>query len=548
MMQVNRPRKSYLICTLPRSGSWLLCNLLRCSGVAGKPAEHFHAEILRLAGRRTARHHVRQAIRPGTVPNGVFGAKIHWSQFELLAKSPDARGTARLAAILAEELREPTYVWLMRRDKARQAISYYRAIHTRSWWRLKDGEETGKHPEPPYDFDSINRYEEQLIKQESAWQAYFEGFNFDPEVITYEELSEDPAAAVTQVLQSIGVSADPARIAEPDISRQADATSAKWLERYLATKSARVRAAHSPRPPMASASTQRTTANQHEFRIAAIQRSGHHGVINWIAAQAVPPTLFLNDAQPGTNPFFTCTIASRFESQGRVIRLDRAHLAPYTPRSGLIHNYEDRALSSVFCEDFERHHDGWVGSSLKRVDVIVIRDVFNTFASRMPVQWIRHKLHNETQRLTLIALWKEYAREALGLTSSMRGSGVVILFNRWLVDPHYRQEIAESLGLAFNDAGFGKVSGQYGGSSFDGVRFDGRAATMSLVERWKHFVDDPLFCSIFTDRELIELSEMLFGHIPGTEVLSRVLATSFRPGQADGAAEGVPLGELTDAI
>ena len=33
---------SYVICTSPRSGSTLLCNLLRATGVAGNPGSHFH--------------------------------------------------------------------------------------------------------------------------------------------------------------------------------------------------------------------------------------------------------------------------------------------------------------------------------------------------------------------------------------------------------------------------------------------------------------------------------------------------------------------------
>src|SRR5207249_762689 len=35
-----QPRKSYLICATPRSGSYLLCELLALTGVAGKPTEY----------------------------------------------------------------------------------------------------------------------------------------------------------------------------------------------------------------------------------------------------------------------------------------------------------------------------------------------------------------------------------------------------------------------------------------------------------------------------------------------------------------------------
>ncbi|MEO1275711.1 MAG: Stf0 family sulfotransferase [Pseudomonadota bacterium] len=38
--------RSYVICTAPRSGSTLLCHLLRATGVAGWPGSHFHRPSL----------------------------------------------------------------------------------------------------------------------------------------------------------------------------------------------------------------------------------------------------------------------------------------------------------------------------------------------------------------------------------------------------------------------------------------------------------------------------------------------------------------------
>src|SRR3954454_17102557 len=44
-----RPRRAYIVCATPRSGSTLLCEMLVNTGVAGRPAEHI--ESLRLLGR-----------------------------------------------------------------------------------------------------------------------------------------------------------------------------------------------------------------------------------------------------------------------------------------------------------------------------------------------------------------------------------------------------------------------------------------------------------------------------------------------------------------
>jgi hypothetical protein len=114
-------------------------------------------------------------------------------------------------------------------------------------------------------------------------------------------------------------------------------------------------------------------------------------------------------------------------------------------------------------------------------------------------------------------MWKDFAREALGLTYVAPYRPVVILFNRWFSDIQYRQELSTALDLPFSDAGFQKISAEYGGSTFDGMRFDGNTHEMKLLTRWTRYANDPLFCSIFADFELLELSEALFGVVPGTE-------------------------------
>ena len=52
--------------------------------------------------------------------------------------------------------------------------------------------------------------------------------------------------------------------------------------------------------------------------------------------------------------------------------------------------------------------------------------------------------------------------------------------------------------------------------------YDGKADKMKVLERWKHFVDNEIYKDIFKDKELVELSNAIFGETPGTEIfLSR---------------------------
>lgn len=53
---------------------------------------------------------------------------------------------------------------------------------------------------------------------------------------------------------------------------------------------------------------------------------------------------------------------------------------------------------------------------------------------------------------------------------------------------------------------------------FAGMRFDGRAGEMRVLERWRYFADQLSFQVIF-DPEMVGLSNEIFGHLSGTERL-----------------------------
>jgi hypothetical protein len=44
---------------------------------------------------------------------------------------------------------------------------------------------------------------------------------------------------------------------------------------------------------------------------------------------------------------------------------------------------------------------------------------------------------------------------------------------------------------------------------------------MRVLERWRAYESDPVFVEIFRDAELVELSDHIFGRIPGTKAVGR---------------------------
>src|SRR5437870_4346527 len=101
-------RLAYVMCATPRSGSNWLCELLRATGVAGRPDEYLWY----------GDYSLQRILDEGTGEDGVFGCKLMWDQIdgaqELLNALPGVR-----------------YLWLRRTDKVRQGISYYRALETK---------------------------------------------------------------------------------------------------------------------------------------------------------------------------------------------------------------------------------------------------------------------------------------------------------------------------------------------------------------------------------------------------------------------------------
>lgn len=123
------------------------------------------------------------------------------------------------------------------------------------------------------------------------------------------------------------------------------------------------------------------------------------------------------------------------------------------------------------------------------------------------------------KNLTIVDMWIYYAREYLGETDCLNNNKIGVNYNRWTTDIDYRHEIASQLKLDFSDAGIDDVKSEGGGSSFDQTSFQGKASQMDVLNRWKSFSDDLSYKTLLDNRELIEYSEQIFGHIPGTEFL-----------------------------
>lgn len=242
--------RSYIICTSPRSGSTLLCKLLAATGIAGNPSSLFYRPavsdwLTRLgvtpAETATEREVLKEvfeaAIRKGSMDTPVFGLRQQRHGFEFLCEKlailhlGDRTDAERFQRTFGPTL----FIHLTRADKLAQAVSYLKAEQSGLWHLAPDGtelERTAPHRPPVYDDDAIRACIETMAAYDRQWEAWFEREAIAPLRISYDELSDDPAATLRTVLDHLGL--DPAAAAgiEPSVRKLADSTSQEWVARF----------------------------------------------------------------------------------------------------------------------------------------------------------------------------------------------------------------------------------------------------------------------------------------------------------------------------
>jgi hypothetical protein len=258
-----------------------------------------------------------------------------------------------------------------------------------------------------------------------------------------------------------------------------------------------------------------------------LKRRGGHAVVNWIARNLDRQVFHLNNAfsKPlkvrwrGEKIFRRITDPDRYGGPGqRLYNVELPSGIGYRevarmPKEVLLTNVENFPLEQIPGEPLlGQIAEKYFGPSRRRRTVLVLRDAYNTFAS---VWHGKRRMRNRLHRF-YSTQWKAYAREFLGETSFLPADTVKANFNAWFTDEDYRRQLAEKLGLDHSDRGIDEVSSDGGGSSFSGRDYQNRARDMAVLDRWRHFIDEPEYLAAF-DQETIELSGKIFGDMTNRE-------------------------------
>ncbi|MBX2867193.1 MAG: Stf0 sulfotransferase family protein [Acidiferrobacterales bacterium] len=242
---------SYIICSTPRSGSTLLCDLLKSTQIAGRPDSFFMDTFYTDWGAyfnidvdcwRSSNQfnlpYLEAVLEEGVGDTGVFGMRLQWESLNALASRLRSlfSSNANDREVFYSVFEATHYIHLSRDDKIAQAVSLCKAEQTGLWHRNPDGSERErlkKGDAPVYGFKALSRYFKLLEQQDSMWIDWFAQQGIHPVTVTYEELSENPQPTLEKILYALNLDPSAAEIAKPMTAKMSDSESVKWKMQFL---------------------------------------------------------------------------------------------------------------------------------------------------------------------------------------------------------------------------------------------------------------------------------------------------------------------------
>ena len=244
--KLRYPRRCYVVCTIPRSGSNLLTDGLRDTRRAGMPKQFFlpktearYGAELGLDSVVDYAAYVRGVVNSKTTRNGVFGFKLmSWYLEDFLNRLRAAHGFGNSITsdleLLCNAFPRLRFVRIVRRHKLRQALSTARALQT-GLWKVQKGKSTLREPE--FDPDLIEQSLHEAERQETIWDDFFRRIGIKPFEVEYERLCEDYERTIRAVLNFLTIKLPTgAHVGPPVTTRQADEISRIWEKRFLAER------------------------------------------------------------------------------------------------------------------------------------------------------------------------------------------------------------------------------------------------------------------------------------------------------------------------
>lgn len=222
--------------------------------------------------------------------------------------------------------------------------------------------------------------------------------------------------------------------------------------------------------------------------IAGLRRSGIHPVVNWIKAAI--------DTSGGPHVLLNNVHLAVLNSKDSNVVFSRNFASSDSANEHVLVVFEDKRLRRIT----ESPLLGRIGGD-RRKHLIVLRDPYNLVASRL--ERTRRRRNRDTHPRRVAELWPDHA--------SHDETWIRCVYNRWFTQESYRRQVAAALDLPTCPPLPNRIARAGRGSSFDGVRYDGRVVEMPVLDRWRKFADDAEFQQYVNHPRLATLSDELCG-------------------------------------
>ncbi|WP_354635207.1 Stf0 family sulfotransferase [Planktothricoides raciborskii] len=225
-LEKPKSSKNYVICFTERSGSSMLCSILKQTNLLGMPNEYVNPRgpmqlYLKTCPATTLEEYFELLRRTQTTPNGIFGLKSCFFDFKPLI---EMGGVGKL-------LNPVQFIYLTRRDIILQAISGYLARKSGIWHISSQagGAENLDYSKVEYDEEQILKLIDIQIKDRLEWERFFTLYSIEPLRIVYEDIVESPITCVKQILSFLGENTD---ISTEDIKSKTVKTGGEIAQNY----------------------------------------------------------------------------------------------------------------------------------------------------------------------------------------------------------------------------------------------------------------------------------------------------------------------------
>ena len=148
-----------------------------------------------------------------------------WSYFErmlqMLQELP-AYKNLNGAELIASCLSEPKYIWMRRRNRVEQAVSWDMACQTGVWAQRVE-EKSTPHATPKFDFKVIDEWCNRIAAHDDGWANYFRENQIEPLILFYEDVVASHRTAAERVLEFLELPFPPdLEIPPPAVEKQAN--------------------------------------------------------------------------------------------------------------------------------------------------------------------------------------------------------------------------------------------------------------------------------------------------------------------------------------